>query len=89
MQTFVVSTSQCLKSTQAGVSQVLNKLQWLYYYYYYKWEMEAQRGEVTCLSSHSVWRAELGLEIRVNPNLGLLDSLHLDPVTCQAPSLAP
>lgn len=38
--------------------------------------MEGQRGEVTCLSSHSISVAELsiGMDIKVNPKLGLLDS---------------
>ena len=36
--------------------------------------MEAQRGEVTRLSSHSISVAELGLSITVNPKLGLLYS---------------
>lgn len=38
--------------------------------------MEGQRGEVTCLSSHSISVVELstGVDIRVNPKLGLLAS---------------
>lgn len=37
--------------------------------------MEGQRGEVTCLSLHSISVVELliGVDIRVNPKLGLLD----------------
>ena len=37
--------------------------------------MEGQRGEVTCLSLHSTSVVELliGVDIRVNPKLGLLD----------------
>ena len=37
--------------------------------------MEGQRGEVTCLSLHSTSVVELliGVAIRVNPKLGLLD----------------